>query len=58
MFPSLAHTVITDGLQKGFTVASLTVKIRHSSWDFILLSVLANNGISSDQNFACGFIAR
>lgn len=27
MFPSLAHTVITARLQKGFSLASLTVKV-------------------------------
>lgn len=42
-------------LQSGFTNSKDVLWL--SSWDFILLPILANNAISLDQNFACGFLA-
>lgn len=54
MFLSLSPTVITAQLQSCFTNSKDIPWL--SRWDFILLSILANNDISLDQNFAYGCV--
>lgn len=46
----------TAQLQSGFTNSKDILWLLN--WDFIPLPILANNAISLDQNFTCGYVAR
>lgn len=59
MFPSSAQIISTAQLQKGLVwLTKSKHPLLHSSWDFVLLSVLADNAASPNQNFDNEFIAR